>query len=231
MHPVAQLIVLVGAFVWLGVLFLNLPDRIDLSEITATRPTNDTQIAFLPIPTVSPTSTDLPTVTAVPSSTPWPSSSTAIPTSTPWPTYTPVFLPTATTLALQPSVQQAATLVPIISTSDLAPSFTEICDTNDTLTDIQQEALAASMAQKRVVGWAGTVYDVERDGNLYRVLVDMRQGFFLSRQVEIKNVSYDIASRLNVEQQIRFDGTIESVGMFLSDICNPIYIINASISF
>ncbi len=120
-----------------------------------------------------------------------------------------------------------ATLIP---TPDwMALPYNEICDTNDTLTDIQQEALAASMAGKRVIGWVGKVYDVERDGDLFKVQVEMVDGFISARDLEIFGVSHDVAERLNVEQEITFDGTILSVDMFMQDICNPINIVDAII--
>lgn len=111
----------------------------------------------------------------------------------------------------------------------MAPSFSEICDNNATLTDIQQEDLAAKMASKKIVGWTGKVYDVERDGDLYKVQVDIRQGFMKSRQLEILGVSRDIAGKLNVDQVITFDGTIKSVDMFAGDICNPINVVEATL--
>lgn len=113
----------------------------------------------------------------------------------------------------------------------MAPSYGEMCDNNDTMTDLQQEDYAASMAGKKIVGWTGKVYDVQSDTNgAYTVQVDVADGMFKSRQVEILAVPRDIAAGLNVDQEIRFDGTIESVAMFASDICNPINVVEATIT-
>lgn len=113
----------------------------------------------------------------------------------------------------------------------MAPSFGEMCDTNDTMTDLQQEDYAASMAGKKVVSWIGKVHDVQSSSEgMYTVQVDMRGGLFKTRQIEILNIPRDMAASLNVDQEIRFDGTIKSVDMFASDICNPVNIIEATIS-
>ena len=112
----------------------------------------------------------------------------------------------------------------------MAPSFGEMCDTNDTMTDLQQEDYAASMAGKKIVGWVGKVYDVQSDlSDAYTVQIDMG-GIFKSRQIDILNVPRDVAAGLNVDQEVRFDGTIKSVDMFASDICNPINVIEATIT-
>lgn len=129
-----------------------------------------------------------------------------------------VVLPTAT--------PEPATPIP----EWMALSFLELCDNNDRLTDIQQEDLAASQAGKKVVGWTGWVYDVERRDDAYMVQIDMTRGIFKSRQIEIMGVSRDVAAALNVDQQVIFDGTIQSVEMFASDICNPIIIVDATIT-
>lgn len=124
----------------------------------------------------------------------------------------------------------AATTVPPTATPEwMAPSFEEICGNNATMTDIQQEDLAAKMAGKKIVGWTGKVYDVERDGDSYKVQVDIAQGFIKSRQVEILGVTRDVAEKLNVDQVITFDGTIKSVDMFAGDLCNPINVVEATI--
>jgi hypothetical protein len=113
----------------------------------------------------------------------------------------------------------------------MAPSYDEICDNNDTMTDLQQEDYAASMAGKKVVGWVGKVYDVESgNGGLYTVQVEMVDSIISARDLEILGVPRDIAVALNVEQQITFSGTIKSVDMFMGNICNPINVIEATIT-
>jgi hypothetical protein len=74
------------------------------------------------------------------------------------------------------------------------------------------------------------VYDVERDGDTFKVQVDVSDGLFKARQVEILGVSAELAPTLNVDQEISFDGTIQSVEMFADNICNPINIVDATIT-
>lgn len=137
-------------------------------------------------------------------------------------------LPTPAMPTVAPVVQPVVTQ-PIVPTDGTALSFEEICDTNSTHTDLQQEDIARAMAGKTVIGWTGKVYDVVSSGSLYKVLVDMRDDFFNSRQVEILDVGRPTAERLNVDQVITFDGTIQGVDMFVGGICNPISIMGATI--
>lgn len=144
----------------------------------------------------------------------------ALPT-LPWTVAEPVV---AQPVAIQPAAAQ-----PIAVQSDMALPFEEICGNNATLTDLQQQDIAASMAGKRVAGWVGRVYDVEPDGSAYKVQVDMRDGIFGSSQIEILGVNREVAAGLRVDQVITFDGIIQSVNTFMEDICNPIYIVGATI--
>jgi hypothetical protein len=129
------------------------------------------------------------------------------------------------------AIQSGSSSTPATATPDwMAPSFEEMCNNNDTMTDIQQEEYAKSMAGKKIVGWAGKVYDVERDGDTFKVQVDVSDGLFKARQVEILGVSAELAPTLNVDQEISFDGTIQSVEMFADNICNPINIVDATIT-
>lgn len=131
-----------------------------------------------------------------------------------------------------PTPESTATPVPDPPTATpewMAPGYQEMCRDNGATTDVQQEVYAESMAGKKIVAWPGEVYDVERDGNSYRVQVDVADGIFFARQVEIEGVDKELAANLNVEQRIIFSGTIKSVDMFAGGICNPIRIIDAKI--
>jgi hypothetical protein len=144
----------------------------------------------------------------------------------------PIVLPTATTppTSAPPTPSSLPpTAHPPITQTDLALPFESICGHNNTLTDLQQQDIAASQIGKRVVGWTGKVYDVESDGADYKVEVDMRDGIFESRQIEILGVNREIAAGLRVAQVITFDGIIQSVDTVMEDICQPIKIINAVI--
>lgn len=110
------------------------------------------------------------------------------------------------------------------------PSVSDICDNEDTLTDIQQEDLGASMVDKQVIGWTGEVGNVSSDDESYRVQVTVTEDTSgNTHQVYIKGVSRNIASNLEIDQAITFDGTIEEIGMFAGSFCSPIHITDATI--
>ncbi len=120
--------------------------------------------------------------------------------------------------------------VAIVTPEEIAHSFAEICDTNDTLSKLQQAGFAASMADKKIIGWAGNIYAIEHDGELYKVLVDMRADAGTSWQVKIRNVDHDLAITLNMDQMITFDGTIKQVVIGADTVCNPIILVDATIT-
>ena len=126
----------------------------------------------------------------------------------------------------------SATSVPDTPTPEwMAPSFEEMCGNDANMTDVQQEDYAAAMAGKKIVGWVGAVYDVERAGDTYTVQVNMNPGgLFKSRQIEILGLSREVAGGLNVDQMIAFDGTIQAVEMFAGGLCNPIKVVEATIT-
>jgi hypothetical protein len=129
-----------------------------------------------------------------------------------------------------PTEAPTATPVPPTPTPEwMAPPFKDICDGSTNRTEIQNETLAEAMVGKKVIGWTGAVYDVQRSGDTFRVEVDMRGGFIRSRQIDILGVGQDIAAILNVDQEITFDGTIQSVDMAFGVLCNPLVLVDATI--
>jgi hypothetical protein len=99
------------------------------------------------------------------------------------------------------------------------------------MTASQQRAYAQAMAGKRLIGWRGQVYAVERwDLQQYVVKVDMRgDHFFRTREVEIVGVNKNLAALLTVGQQLLFDGTIRSIQTLGEQRCNPIYLAEATV--
>jgi hypothetical protein len=146
------------------------------------------------------------------------------------PTATPV-LPTAIPIATPTAIPILPTAIPVLPLrlEWMALPFDQICGNNATLTAIQQEALATTMIGKKAVGWIGRVYNVERDGDSYKVLVDMTDDVIAASDIELLGVSLEIAIRLNVNQVITFDGTVHTIGVFREDICHPFYIVDALI--
>jgi hypothetical protein len=121
---------------------------------------------------------------------------------------------------------------PPLPTPDwLAPSFAALCDQYEVMTISQRQAFAEAMVGKRIIGWTGQVYRVERwDLQRYVIKIDMRgDRFFRTRQVELLGVSRELVAQLEVGQQLRFDGAIRSIPMYAEGGCNPIYIVEASI--
>ena len=90
-----------------------------------------------------------------------------------------------------PEINTSATsLVPPTTTPEwMAPSFSEMCNNNDTMTDVQQAEYAKTMAGKKIVGWVGKVFDVESSNSSYKVQVDMKDGLFKSRQLKHENIA------------------------------------------
>jgi hypothetical protein len=130
-----------------------------------------------------------------------------------------------------PTEAPTSTPVPPTATPEwMAPPYEDFCEGSFDRTEIQNEALAKSMAGKKVVGWTGAVYDVQRSGDTFRVEVDMSGGFIRSRDINILGVGQDIAVTLNVDQKITFDGTIQSVDIALGVLCNPLVLVDATIT-
>lgn len=143
--------------------------------------------------------------------------------------------PSSTTTAQRqveviPTEAPTVTPVPPTATPEwMAPPFKDFCEGSTNRTEVQNEALAESMTGKKVVGWTGAVYDVQRSGDTFRVEVNMRGGFIRSRDINILDVGQDIAAGLNVDQEITFDGTIQSVDMAFGVLCNPLVLVDTTI--
>ena len=122
------------------------------------------------------------------------------------------------------------TIAPTATPEWMAPGYTEMCDNNSTMTDVQQERYAATMAGKKIVEWTGAVFDVENRGGSYQLQIDVDGGIFSTRDVVIHDIDEDLAIELSPEQIVQFSGTIRSVDMAFETICNPINIISATVT-
>ncbi len=134
------------------------------------------------------------------------------------------------------AIAGGATAVPVaaVISEEIVSSFAEICDNNNTLSKLQQAGFAASMADKKIIGWAGNIYNIEYDGEydgeVYKVLVDMRADAIAAWQVEIWDVRRDLAILLKMNQMIAFDATIKQVVVGADTLCNPIILVDATIT-
>lgn len=98
--------------------------------------------------------------------------------------------------------QMRATAVP-------APSFTEIAENYNAMTDAQWEQYAKPLKGKRAVDWEGTVeeVDVGEISGTYSIYIDAGRNTFVP-EVVINNVPADVGLSLNKGQRIRFSGDI-----------------------
>lgn len=110
----------------------------------------------------------------------------------------------------------------------MAPPFDEVCGSNSKLTEIQQEARVQAIEGKRIINWTGKVYDVSKDGVLYKVEIDAKDGVFNARQLVLEGLSKN-AEGLNVGQPVVYSGTIESIDIMFGVICNPMTVVSATI--
>ena len=125
----------------------------------------------------------------------------------------------------------AAPAVPATATPEwMAGSFSEICGSNSNITAIQQEEKVKKLAGKKVVDWAGKVYDVQHDGDKYKVSVNMQDGIIKTRDVEIVGVAGDVATKLNVDQPVLLNGTIQKIDVAFGVVCNPMTLADATIA-
>ena len=155
------------------------------------------------LPTLTPSAT--PTITPIPTVTPTPGPPTAtpVPTNTPLPTPTPV---------------------PVTGVT-----FEQVCEVSERdMTDPQLKAHAEKFVGQTFGGWQGWVYDVASNGSGgYNLLIAMNErGFLWARNIEIRNIPDDLATRLNVEQLIVFDGRIAEVQYTFETMCNPLIVDN-----
>lgn len=109
-----------------------------------------------------------------------------------------------------------------------APPFEEVCGSNSKLTEIQQEERVNAIEGKRIINWTGKVYDVSKDGQLYKVEIDAQGGIFSARQLVLEGLSKDAAG-LNVGQAVVYSGTIEEISIMFGVICNPMTVVSATI--
>jgi hypothetical protein len=96
------------------------------------------------------------------------------------------------------------------STPNIAPSFSEIAENYNSMTDAQWEKYAAPIAGAYAKDWEGTVTEVDVGEIMggYSISIDAGRDSFLS-EVNIGDVSEELALSLNKGQRVRFSGTID----------------------
>lgn len=129
--------------------------------------------------------------------------------------------PAATSLPTRTLVP-TATPVPVTGVT-----YKQICGVDeDNMTDPQLEAHAAQFAGQPFTGWRGWVYDVSsQSAGGYNLEIAMEErGFLWGRNIVVKNIPVELATRLNVEQPLVFDGRVALVEYTFESMCNPMYV-------
>lgn len=138
---------------------------------------------------------------------------------TPLPTPLPPVVPTLVPPAIPTPAPAAATGL----------QYARICDVDESnMTDPQLTAHAAQFAGQTFTGWQGWVYDVvDRGDGSYNLEIAMEErGLIWTRDMVIENIPTDLATRLNVEQPLIFDGRIARVEYTFEVMCNPLVVDN-----
>ena len=121
------------------------------------------------------------------------------------------------------------TVAPTATPEWMAPPFAEICGSNSELTAIQQEEKVKKMTGKKVVDWTGAIYDVQHDGDKYKVSINMDPGGIMrARQIEIMGLPADVAA-LKVDQKVVFSGKIDKIDIMFGTVCNPMTLTEATL--
>ncbi len=103
---------------------------------------------------------------------------------------------------------------PTASPQPPAPSFDDLHDSLNTMTEAQWENYASNdLIGLRVEGWEGTVYDVDQTLGVYTVIVDIQD----DSQVRLR-VSEEDALTYEKEQAVTVYGTIDIVTWILGSI-------------
>ncbi len=132
--------------------------------------------------------------------------------------------------AAQPvAADSKPTVAPTATPEWMAPPYSEICGSNSELTAIQQEDKVKKMTGKKVVDWTGAIYDVQHDGDKYKVSINMDPGGIMrARQIEITGLPADVAA-LKVDQKVIFGGKIEKIDIMFGTVCNPMMLSEATL--
>ena len=111
----------------------------------------------------------------------------------------------------------------------IAPSFQEIQNRVDQMTEIQWKAYLPTLKGMKVTDWAGWINDVDkRFGDEYQIWVDMDDPneLFTTTDVYLYGINEEQAIVINKGSRIIFSGIISKVSEFLGDI--TIYVDNVS---
>lgn len=132
-----------------------------------------------------------------------------------------------------PSISPQPTVItpPVTPTSTPLAGLTydEVCKVDESnMTDPQLEAHASRFNGRTFNGWQGWVYDVvSKSDNTYDLQIAMeKRSPFWGRDIVVEDIPLDLATRLNVEQVLVFDGRIAQVEYAFDVMCNPMKIDN-----
>lgn len=117
---------------------------------------------------------------------------------------------------------------PVVSQSS-GPTYDSICNVKErNMTDPQMKAHADQSAGASFTNWNGWVYNVADAGNgQYNLEIAMTErGLFWARNIVIENIPNDLATSLNVEQKVNFDGRVAKVDYMFNVMCNPMTVDN-----
>lgn len=117
--------------------------------------------------------------------------------------------------------------VPVVAATGI--TYEQICGVDESnMTDPQLESHAQRSANQTFNGWQGWVYDVvSRSDGTYDLQIAMEErGLFWSRNIVVESIPTDLATRLNVEQPITFDGRVARVDYMFESMCNPMVVDN-----
>jgi hypothetical protein len=110
-----------------------------------------------------------------------------------------------------------------------ALTYEQVCEVDESnMTDPQLAAHAAQFTGQPFTNWRGWVYDVVDMGNgQYNLEIAMEErGLFWSRDLVVENLPTNLATSLNVEQPIMFDGHIARLEYTFETMCNPMVVDN-----
>lgn len=128
-----------------------------------------------------------------------------------------------TSVSIPPTAIPAPTVVPVGLT------YEEICGVDErNMTDPQLASHAARFNGQSFSGWRGWVYDVvNKSDDTYDLEIAMEErGPFWTRDIVVEEIPVDLATRLNVEQPLVFDGRIAQVEYSFEVMCNPMTVDN-----
>lgn len=141
----------------------------------------------------------------------------------------PVVVQDATFSGLDIASAAANAAAAITDPATVEATYTNICKTDPSWTEIQTGDYLAGFAGREITDWNGWVYEVLEFNGQYKLLVAMEPpgGLMWARNVEIPGIPADMAISLQKERPIQFSGRIAQVNRMFGANCNPIIVQDA----